>query len=72
MNDNATQISLDAFLTLVRYAVIAWCFKNGVTEESVMMSYVNLAVAGVTVLWGLSASGYFARAVEWFKGKPTE
>ena len=71
MND-ATRLSLDAFLTLLRYAVIAWCFKNGVTDNEVMTAYANLAVAGGTALWGLYASGYWHRLVNWFKSLSTD
>jgi hypothetical protein len=62
-----TKLPLDVVLTLVRYAVIAWCFKSGVTESDVMTAYANLAVGGVTVIWGLQASGYWTRLVNWFK-----
>lgn len=68
MND-MSKLSLDAFLTLVRYAVIAYCMNIGVTSNEVMEAYVGLAVAGVTVLWGLQASGYWTRLLEWFKPK---
>lgn len=68
MNEGA-KLSLDAFLTLVRYAVIAYCMKIGVTSNEVMEAYVGLAGAGVTVLWGMAASGYFTRAIELFRGK---
>lgn len=67
-----TKLSLDMFLTLLRYAVIAWCFKNGVSDSSVMEAYANLAVAGGTALWGLYASGYWHRMVDWFKGLPKD
>lgn len=64
---DASKLSLDMFLTILRYCVIAWCFKNGVTDNAVMTAYANLVVAGGTALWGLYASGYWHRAVDWFK-----
>ena len=71
MND-LSKLSLDMFLTLFRYVTIAYCLKIGVTDESVMNAYVGLVGAGITVLWGLQASGYFKRFVEWFQGAAKE
>ncbi len=67
MNEG-TQLTFDALKTLLRYFVIAYCFKIGVTDSELLEVYVGLATAGVTVLWGLYDS-YWARAAEYFKGK---
>jgi len=66
---DGAKLTLDMFMTLTRYAVIAWCFKHGVTDNDVMTAYANLGVAGATALWGLYASGYWHRAIDWFKSK---
>lgn len=66
MNE-AGKLSLDMFLTLLRYMVIAYCMKIGVTSEAVMEAYIGLIGAFATILWGFQASGYFNRAFDWFK-----
>jgi len=62
--DNGIKISLDMFLTLLRYSIITYCVNNGITGDS-QTALVNLGIAGATVLWGLYSSGYWARFRTW-------
>ena len=71
MNE-AGKLSLDMFLTLLRYMVIAYCMKIGVTSEAVMEAYIGLIGAFATILWGFHSSGYFNRLIAWFKNQKAE
>lgn len=68
MNDGS-KLTLDAFLTLSRYLIIAYCLKMGVSDQTVMEAYIGLGGALVTILWGFQASGYWARLKEVLKPK---
>ena len=62
------KLSLDVFLTLVRYITIAICLKYGV-QGGMQEAIIGITGTVVTMLWGFHASGYWTRFKSWLKGE---